>query len=475
MTGAIRDVAVVGSGIAAAIAALSIARRIPGVRVTCLDPALPPDPVEDLLGASRPSIRAFHRAIGADETEIVLRTGSGFRLGTSIEGFAAAPFFRGHGRFLAPGGATPLQLLSARVPLDTLSPAAMLAAQARFAPPVDDPQWPFAGLDHGLQIDPARYGEALTALGQAAGIILRRDALLGVEQAGETGAVTALRLADGELLTADLYVDATGSAARVRSALPAARIDWSESLPIDRLSLGRQASTQGMAPADRIRGHASGWEALASAPAGMTAIRAWSSRFDDAPADGDHFAIAQGRLAAPFSGNVVAIGAAAVTIEPLAATGLHLVVRQVERLVSLWPGRAPTPAETHLFNRRTALEADRARDFVQLHYRLAARPEPFWRAAARPDLSDAMALDLAMFGERGRLAPHDEDGFEREEWLQLMTGLGIHPRRRDALAIATAPAGLDAMAASARAGLDRAVRAAPTQGWWLGKLAGAGA
>lgn len=470
MMPAIRDVAVIGSGLAALVAALSIARRIPGVRIIHLDPALPPDPIDDLVGASRPSIRAFHRAIGVDESEIVLRTGSGFRLGTSIDGIAAEAFFRGHGRFLSPAGATPHQLLAVQAPLDRLSPAASLAAQSRFAPPMDDPLPPFAGLDPGLQLALHGYGQALTALGRAAGVVLRRDGLVAVEQAPDTGSISALRLASGEHLTADLYVDATGTAARVRSTLPATWIDWSRTLPIDRLSIRQDATPEGLAPEDRIGGHANGWEYRTRAPASTSTIRAWSSRFGDAPGE-DGFAITQGRLAAPFSGNVVAIGAAAVALEPLAATGLHLVVRQVERLVSLWPERIPTPTEADLFNRRTAMEADRALDFVQLHYRLAARPEPFWRAAANPDLSEAMALDLALFGERGRLTPHDEDGFERDEWLQLLIGLGVRPRRRDALAFETLPAGLGAAVASARADLERAVRAAPTQSWWLGKLA----
>jgi len=93
-----------------------------------------------------------------------------------------------------------------------------------------------------------------------------------------------------------------------------------------------------------------------------------------------------------------------------------------------------TPAEIAYFNRRTALGSDRLRDFVQLPYLLNQRPEALWRAAAAGPVSAELARDLALFRERGRLSIHDEDGFERDEWLASLIGLGVIPRRIDPVA-----------------------------------------
>jgi tryptophan halogenase len=170
----------------------------------------------------------------------------------------------------------------------------------------------------------------------------------------------------------------------------------------------------------------------------------------------------------------VAIGAAAVTIEPSAATGLHLVCRHIERLIAYWPGRdcTATPVEVAVFNRRMALEAGRIRDFTQLPYLLTQRPEAFWRNAASGPVSQELARDLALFRERGRLATHDEDAFERDEWLANLIGLGVWPRRTDPLAD-TIPRDLaERRFIETTARLGRAVEKTPTHAQWLRRLAG---
>lgn len=484
----IREVVVVGGGIASAMAAVALARRIPDLRVIQLDPCMGLDPLEDWLGAARPSIRAFHESLGIDGTEIVVRTRSGFRLGTAVAGFSPRPFFRGHGRMLDAVPGTPVHQLWLRqghgITFDELSPAATLSASEHFAFKVAEPFHPFAGLDHGLQLQLDAYRQALLALGKVAGVVQRRAPLAGVELAADGQTIAALRLGPDQQLSADLFVDATGSEAKVRGALPFSRVDWSGDSPVDRLTIAPGISRVLAGPADRVTAMPNGWRYESQTPAGAMAVIASSSRCrDSAPPAGDvrsgapaepraAIVLRQGRLCAPFMGNVVAIGAAAVTLDPLAATGIHLLCRQIERLVGIWPNRGFTPVEVDLFNRRSGLEADRARDFVQLHYHLCHQTAPGWRAAAVAPISDALACDIALFSERGRLALHDEDSFERDEWVQLLMGLGVRPRRVDALADAV-PSGAAAHA-MARASLELklAAQAAPTQDSWLRRLSG---
>ena len=74
------------------------------------------------------------------------------------------------------------------------------------------------------------------------------------------------------------------------------------------------------------------------------------------------------------------------------------------------------------------------RDFVQLPYLLNQRTESFWRAAATGPVSPELKRTLALFRERGRLPTREEDGFARDEWAATLIGMGILPRRADALA-----------------------------------------
>jgi tryptophan halogenase len=112
------------------------------------------------------------------------------------------------------------------------------------------------------------------------------------------------------------------------------------------------------------------------------------------------------------------------------------------------------------------------RDFVQLPYLLTPRSDGFWQAARNATPSPELERDLALFREQGRLAIHDEDPFERDEWLATLIGLGVLPKRTGALAEAIAPARVDEHLSEAVMRLTHAVQLAPTHDHWLQRLAG---
>jgi tryptophan halogenase len=111
------------------------------------------------------------------------------------------------------------------------------------------------------------------------------------------------------------------------------------------------------------------------------------------------------------------------------------------------------------------------RDFVQLPYLLTHRPEAFWRDAANGPVSPELGRDLALFRERGRLVTHDEDAFERDEWLASLIGLGVRPRRTDPLADVIPPHLAEQRFVETTARLGRAVEETPTHAQWLRRLA----
>src|SRR5205085_5671252 len=84
----------------------------------------------------------------------------------------------------------------------------------------------------------------------------------------------------------------------------------------------------------------------------------------------------------PWSGNCVAIGDSAISLEPLDAVQLHSVHVGVTQLVALFPVDADRLIEADTYNEVVLQHARNVRDFQAAHYRLNRRfDEPFWDAA----------------------------------------------------------------------------------------------
>jgi tryptophan halogenase len=129
----------------------------------------------------------------------------------------------------------------------------------------------------------------------------------------------------------------------------------------------------------------------------------------------------------------VAIGDAAVAVEPLEWTNLHLAHGAIDRIVALMPDQDFSPVELWDYNRQAGAEADRVRDFLVLHY-AAASPQDF--AILPPSLGHT----LQQFRERGRLPFYEEETFSRDSWLAVLLGQSVTPQRVDPLTDAVAPA-----------------------------------
>jgi tryptophan halogenase len=150
--------------------------------------------------------------------------------------------------------------------------------------------------------------------------------------------------------------------------------------------------------------------------------------------------IRPGRRPAGWVRNVVAFGDAAVALDPLEWTNLHLAHSAIIRALSLLPGRDFHPLVLEEYNRRTGYETARARDFVSLHYLGSRRADgEFWEAMRARSKHGSLAHVLEQFGERGRLPHHEEDSFSDESWVAVLIGLGIRPRRIAAIAAAVNP------------------------------------
>lgn len=465
MAAPVRHVLIAGGGIVGWSAAAMLRRRIPALAVTIVPLPPPEDALADRMPVALPSIVDFHADLGLTDADTIVRAGSGYRLGTLFEGWRAEQpayvhAYGPHGR--AFGTASFHQhwiraaLAGDAAPFDAFAPAAALGRAGRFAPAPGAPGSAPADLPYGLTLTLDRYHRLVRAYALHLGAVERGGEPVRVE-VGPDGLVAALAMADGEALTADLYVDATGPRALLRSALGMRLDSWSAWLPCDRVTLGERDAADAPPLLDTAAATASGWRWRSASP-----LRASDGRVFRAAGASEGVAIAQGRLAEPWRGNCVAIGDAAVRVEPLEWTNLHLAHSAIDRLVAMMPDTAFNPVELADHNRRAAAEADRVRDFLALHYLASDRPEPFWRDAAAAAPPPSLAHTLALFRERGRLPFYEEETFGRDSWLAVLLGQGVMPRAADPLIDAVPPRESSAAMAALLGGIAALVPGVPT-------------
>ena len=488
--GPMRRVVVAGGGIVGWSAAASLRRRIPALAVTVVPEPPGPDAVTDRVGTTLPSILDFHQDIGVSEGDVLGRIGCTYRLGTLFEGWTEGQpdYVHAYGEYGRAVGTSSFHLHWIRAaragrvaPFDAHSATAAMGRDGRFVHPRGEPDSPLAAYGYGLRVDPERYRQMLRAYALHLGVAEQPGTIGNVELHGEDGFIAALRLEDGTALAADLFVDCTGPAARVRSALDDRFESWSQWLPCDRLLFARDAAAAEPPSLDRAIALPSGWRwesalpsetqhglAYASAMLGdAKAARVLQASAAVEPAEAP-VAIRQGRRPEPWLRNCVVLGDAAVTVEPLEWTSLHLAHSMIDRMVAKMPDRDCSNVELWDYNRESETEALRVRDFLLLHYVTANRPKSdFWRAAAAAALPDSLAHTLQLFRERGRLPYYEEETFTRGSWAAVLLGQGVIPRRTDPI-IETIPAEqADRVMRDIRERISHIVPTLPTQAAYL--------
>jgi tryptophan halogenase len=451
MSDPIASVAIVGGGITAWSAAAAFKRRIPSLHVQLIATAPSFDSLADRIISTLPSIRGFHQDLGLTEADTVGKAGSSYRLGTVLEHWAEGlpAYVHAYGDYGAQVGTLPFHQLWLRQrarsgidPFDRYSPAAELARSGRAPLPSGSIGHVIAHAEPGLQLTLDSYRSLLHAFATHVGVDVRTGSVANVRLRSTDGFIDAIGLEDGGSVAADLFVDCTGPEARIFSEIDASFDDWSRWLPCDRVQMWSGPPDGEVVVADHVAAFEWGWQWKASSPhrssSGITYSSAHAREGDVARATDENaaavsIAMHQGRRPAFWVRNCVAIGDAAVRLEPLEWTNLHLVHSQIDRVIAMMPGRDCAPVELAEFNRQCADEADRVRDFICLHYACSRRKEPFWKDAAAIEPPPSLAHTLALFAERGRLPFYEEETFSKDSWLAVLLGQGVWPRREDPL------------------------------------------
>lgn len=433
----LRRVVVVGGGQLGVLAAIAVRRAVPGCEVVVIGTPASPAAFADTSATAMPFTNKLHDRLGIAEADIVTKAGGSYRLVTLYTGWGGAgqtgvmaygealdpalktAFARDWGQVRLPGGNVP--------PAGSL--AQVLAEAGRFAPPPPGEPTPISAVDYALRWHPAAYRALLIERAEALGIAYAQGTIDRIE-AGDGDTIAAIGLAGQGMIPADLFIDCSGPQASLLAAHPQfAFTDWSASLPTRHLYIGGSTAPM-IALEDRVTLTATGWITETAGRDGRHAILGTPAPLTQAGAEAvlaapvqRVIALTPGRVAAPWIGNVVALGDAAARFEPLGPLHLDLAHRQLALLLEMLPGRDISPLERAEYNRRSGLMMEGVQEVLALHF-AGIEAQRVFGARVLPGQTGAV---IDQFLRRGRIPFREESPLLGQERFALLVALGWNP------------------------------------------------
>ena len=457
---ALRRIVIVGGGIAGWVAAAPLAsklRRGDGPRCEIVLVESPASASLDEVEATLPAIRAYNRSLGLDNADFVRRTQATYKLGIEFRdwGSVGHRFFHGFCDFgpaieNRPSFMHWLRLARAgKMPsYEDWSIATVMARANRFTPPQGELASAGNGYTYAYHVDAGLYADYLCGYAIEHGVQRVEGTVVDVELRADDGFIAALRLADGRRIEGDLFIDCSGPRGLlIEEALHAGYEDWSELLPCDSALAVPSARAAVLTSYTMATAKKAGWQWRIPLQHRTGNGHVYCSAFMsdneaervlleglDTPVLGDPrpLRVATGRRRKSWLRNCVALGAAAGFIEPLESTGIQLIVDGVGRLIENFPDRDFAPPLAAEYNRLTAIQYERIRDFIAMHYKLTARDDsPFWRHCAAMPIPDSVQHQIELFRSSGRVAIFERGGFLESSFISILFGLGVEPRAWD--------------------------------------------
>lgn len=445
-----------GEGLAAEMTVAALAAQLPPA-IAILRVAAADQRGSDLFygNVTAPSAYAFNLSVGVDERRLVLDSDTGFSWGTRFAGWGDRSWMQGFALPFPVVDGVEFHHYLTRIGAAGIDPylaGVQAARRGVFAhPPREgDGQHPLGRAEYGYQFDPASHARLFAAAVPAGRVEQLSARVVGVETADDR--ITGVRLDDGRRVTADLYIDCSGPAAALLSALEPVRHGHR------RITIAAADASGGEeAPLRTVRAQAEGWQSETPLKGRVRRLRVF------APGTGDAQAEAMpGRRARAWVGNCVGIGQAAAVVEPLTPAPMMLLERDIERLLTLIPTGTAMRVEAREYDRRFADDHDHAALFQRAFFTADGLPDgPYWQAARADPLPEKLARKMTMFADRGVLVAYDLEPFHPEDWTILHLGLGRRPQRHDRLADRADAARVRQFLADLQRGIDQAVAKLP--------------
>ncbi|AWV08389.1 tryptophan halogenase family protein [Marilutibacter maris] len=452
----IRNVVVVGGGSAGWMAAAALATYLgKGASIRLVE--------SEQIGivgvgeASVPHMKTFNsEMLGIREVDFVTRTQGTFKLGIEFRdwGRLGDSYVHGFGRIGQGLGPLPfhqfwlkLFLAGRAADIGAYSLQTAAATQGRFMVSPDNAPVgsPLSDIAYAYHFDAGLYARFLRELSERRGVKRTEGKVVDVVQRADDGFIEALVMESGERIEGELFIDCSGfRGLLIEQTLKTGYVDWSHWLPCDRAMAVPCEIVGAPTPYTRSTALKAGWQwriplqhrvgngyvyssgHLGDDEAAATLLANLDGR---ALADPRPLRFTTGMRRKFWNRNVVALGLASGFLEPLESTSIYLVQSGIQRLLGLFPGRDFDPLLVDRFNRESAFEYERTRDFLILHYNATERDDtPFWDYCRTMSIPDTLREAIELFRADGRYFRNGEDFFALPSWIQVMLGQRIMPR-----------------------------------------------
>jgi tryptophan 7-halogenase len=459
---AIEHIIVVGGGTAGWMAAAALSRLCEGKKVAITLIESEEIGTVGVGEATIPPFIEFNQLLGIDEREMLAEIQGSFKLGIQfvnwgkigdsyihpfgnygyqVEGIS---FHHVWHKYRQAGDKRPIQVFNVET---------MAAYYGRFARTADYQRDDLPPVNYAYHIDAGRYARYLRKYSEARGVVRREGKISDVALDGESGFVSSVTMENGDVLNGDLFIDCSGfRGLLIEQALKTGYDDWSNYLPCNRavaLPCLREDGS-GPLPYTRATAHSAGWQWQVPLQHRNGNGHVYCSEYmsdDEAhailvgniagkpQAEPNFLRFVTGRRKKFWNKNVIALGLASGFMEPLESTSLHLVNTGINKLISLLSLDGITQVQEDAFNRLTAKEYLRIRDFLILHYNATTRNDsPFWNYCRNMPVPESLTEKIELFRHNGQIFREEDELFTETSWAAVMMGQGIHMGGHNAMA-----------------------------------------
>ncbi len=413
--------------------------------------------------ATIPHIREFNNRIGINEADMMKFTQATFKLGIEfvdwgVKGSSYVHPFGTHGESIQ--GIEFHQLWGrvrgrdAIADIGAYSYAIESCRQNKFEFPVDDPNYINSTYSYAYHLDASLYARYLQAQAQQLGVVRVEGRILTVEKHPDTGNITAVKLASGQRVAGDFFVDCSGFKSLLLSQeLHQEFEDWSQWLLCDRAWAMPSERLTALPPYTRSTAAGAGWQWRIPLQHRTGNGYVFSSQFtgehdalealtravtaEGKPlADGKLLKFKAGRYKNTWVKNCIAIGLASGFLEPLESTSIYLIQIAIQNLLKFFPSKNPDEKAIDEYNRIIDNEYARIRDFLILHYKLNDGSKgAFWEYCKNMAVPDSLAEKMELFRRRGFIEGYKYGLFSLPSWVSVFIGQKFYQQGYDPLSL----------------------------------------